>query len=275
MYRYGYHNGLSALDEDGFSFGDSDANNYYNALVTANGGDIDSQTLYSISLDTFKTAINTLFISLKADGTYSELVHFYPIAGGTANTHSVCAIDAAEELTYVGSPTHGADGITLNGTTQYIDSGNTPENDVGSHDNHLMQLFDTVDTNYGFGSRNASNEAFLFIMVGTNKIMDNTSSGVRLTVADSVLDKVNIITRVSNVDGQIYVDGSSIGTVTTAASDDPPSASTWFGAWNNNGSPSAYGAGDVRSASIGTGLSSSQASTLTNAVTAFNTSLGR
>ena len=273
--NYGYNIFFKNISGGGGPSIDADAQAYYDALNTENGGQVDYNTLYGISNSAALTAFSNFAAGCKTDGVYSLLTHLWPMFGGTAATHAVCFIDAASELTYTGLPTHSASGVTLNGTTQYINCNNDPSVDTAALDNHLMMWFDTVDTVYGFGSRNASDESLVYIQNGANALGDDTDAANRLTAANSNLDEVNMLTRVSLTDLQIYVDGSSIGTQTAINTGSLPTAETTLGAWNNNGSPVAYGAGDVKAGSIGDGMTATQAANFTTRLKTLNTTFGR
>jgi hypothetical protein len=72
---------------------------------------------------TITSAINNLVLSLKADSIWAKMTALYPLVGGTASTHKFNLkdprdLDAAFRLTFVGSPTHDANGVQGNGTSQ-------------------------------------------------------------------------------------------------------------------------------------------------------------
>lgn len=266
------------LEDDSSGFTDADAEAYYNALVVANGGDIDAMTLYGISLDALKSAIDDDFINNKADGVFSKLVHYWPYIGGTAATHAVDAITLDSLMTFVGAPIHGANGVTLNGTTQYINPNNNPNVDAFKDDNHLMQLYIGTDTSYAAGCRDGVTSKSLWMAEsGGNKLTDNTNAGsIRINVPNVVKNKVMISTRINVNRVDLYLDGLSIGNST--ANNGAGSMSTrptYFGARNLDGVADVYSLGDIRSSSVGLGLIASEALGFTDNIKALQTALGR
>lgn len=273
MYFYGI-NFKTIQGASGFSFSDTDAEAFYDAMATENGGDIDSSTLFGIDLDTYKGLIDTFFTDLKADSTYSKTTHLWPKIGGANAPNLVCAIDAASEGSYVGSPSSVAAGVDFDGSTQYFDAGNDPSADVAASSNSLMIWCDTADTQFGAGSRDSSAESFLLLQNGSSLLTDNTDAATRYTISNSTLDEVIIISRVSNTDQQFYIDGTSQGTDTTFDTFVMPTASSFYGSWNNNGTPAAYLDGVLKACSIGQGYTASEAATLTTAIKDLKTGLG-
>jgi hypothetical protein len=76
---------------------------------------------------TITSAINNLVLSLKADNIWTKMIAIYPFVGGTASTHKFNLKDprdlnAAFRLEYFGSPTHSADGMQGNGSSQYANT---------------------------------------------------------------------------------------------------------------------------------------------------------
>lgn len=271
-YKYGYKDGT------GGSSIDADAQAYYDALNTANGGQVDYSSLYSISNETALNAYSDFAVGCKADGVYSLLHYLWPMFGGTAACHVVDFIGAASQGSLVGFPSSGAQGTTLNGTSQYFDTGVAMSTYLSQNDNSIGCLLNnSVDTVYSMGAiSDGSTKALWMSCAGANKVTDNTNGGaVRLTVANSVLEKIIISTRVDANDIQMFVDGSSIGTNTTANSGGVPTNNAYFGARNNLGTADAYGAGDLQLAFLGQGLTPTQASNLTTRIKTLNAVFGR
>ena len=250
------------------------AQGYYDYLNTVNGGQVDYNSLYSVSNDQALSNFDTHFSSIRAFGYLNELNHYFPYFGGTAATHSVCAIDLAQELLFVNSPVHSANGVTLNGTTQYIDPQNTPSNDADQDSAHLMELFIGSGT-HGFGCRDTS-PSMWGSATATNKICDLNSAANRINVSNSATNNPFIISRTTDSRVDLYYDGTSIGNDTTfTAVALPTNYSTTFGARNLEGTIGLYANGDIRSSSIGTGLTAAQASHFNSQIKALQTAFGR
>lgn len=272
---------LTHFDASGYKFVDANAEAYYDAMATAYGGNLDA-SIYSLTLDQLKEGIDLDILNNKSGGVWSNLTRYYPFIGGTAATHAINAVSAASELSYVGSPTHGAQGTTLNGVSQYAKMNNTPSADCAPGDAHIM-IFPNVTSGNTFsvGSRDSSaNALFLRAFGGTTKQTDNldgvTGNG-RLTVASGVnLSKVHISSRTTTTLLHMYVDGSSIGNNTGPSLSSAGSTyGSLIGAWDNVGSPIHLLQGDLKAGSIGYGLTGAEASSFTNNLNTLNTLLGR
>jgi hypothetical protein len=72
-----------------------------------------------ITNSTQKRAVDTLVRGLKTFGLWSKIYGLYPFVGGTSATHAFNLKSALYPITWVNGPTHGANGVTGNGTTQY------------------------------------------------------------------------------------------------------------------------------------------------------------
>lgn len=87
---------------------DADAQAYINKVI-AEGGTLTTPN---------QTAINDLYVSLKANSLYTALKYMYPFMGGTGNSHKICGIEPTTSghiLTYggglTGSAAHTSAGI--------------------------------------------------------------------------------------------------------------------------------------------------------------------
>jgi hypothetical protein len=101
---------------------------------------------------TITSAIDNLVLSLKADSIWTKMTALYPFVGGTASTHKFNLkdprdLDAAFRLTFVGSPTHDANGMQGNGSSQYANT-------------HLISGDYTNDFGYGVYSNSFTTGTF-------------------------------------------------------------------------------------------------------------------
>lgn len=111
---------------------------YYDALVVANGGDIDTQTLYSVSLNNFKTYLSDMFNTLEDNGVYAKTKRWTPRLGGIGATQ---CINASNPGTY--------DGVYASGTT-FSANGTAYDGITGAENTGFNgQLFNSV-TDFGF-----------------------------------------------------------------------------------------------------------------------------
>lgn len=137
----------------GYPWQDADAQAYYNALYTANGGDIDSATLYSIDLDTFKGGLDTLFLGGKTNGWWSRAKSLHLYLGDSAATQGICA-KRLITCSFVGSPTFTYEGFgSAKPTNAYLATGLIPNSAFTGNDHSFYTLqgavVNTTGTNYG------------------------------------------------------------------------------------------------------------------------------
>lgn len=284
MYSYSFDNLFKKTGSGGvtppYTFLDADAQAYYNALSTANGGDIDANTLYSISLNTLKQAIDNWFINTKLDSTYTNVLAIWLNIGGTAATHAVEAISTTSLATYTDC-THSSSGIALNGTSSFIDSNVVPDTlGCGNNDNHIMMFHRNVINSISCGSTESGTE--VLGMSGTALDFDgfSTTSAATRNVSNYVgldIDVPIIYTRNASNDVQLYEDGVSVASAagTNVGSSTPNLLSTYFGANNNLGVDASHSESDFIAGGLGLGLSSGQCSTLSTELNTLNTTLGR
>lgn len=267
-----------------YEFTDSDAAAYWSTLEVENGGQVDCATIYGKSPAVVMAAVDTLFTSLKTDGTFGQIANLFLFVGGTDATHAVNAISAASELTYTGSPTHDQTGMVLNGSTQFADLNSPPDLLTNSaDDNHLAVWGDVSNDQISIGCRDAVGSSFWINTAGGGpqltfvSCLNTVGSGrIQDTVNSTQLDQLIVGSRTSNTDIAIYVDGSVFASDNSNQGGVMPSTQPlYLGAYNLIGTAGSFVAGSIKFASVGDGLSSSQVSTLNSAIKTFNTALNR
>jgi len=98
--------------------------------VAASAFDPDAQAFFTaanITDVTQQNAVNALAIGKKANGTWTKDQAIYPFVGGTALQHSFNLKNPSQfQITWGGTVTHNANGITGDGSTGYGNTGFTP-----------------------------------------------------------------------------------------------------------------------------------------------------
>lgn len=266
--------------QGGYIFINSEAEDLYNAHVSENGGlDIDSNGLYSISLYTLKEGLDNAVGSLISTGLWAKVVRFFIPIGGTADTHSINWKTASSELLYVGSPGQTAAGTILNGTTQYIDVNNVPNNDGSVFNFSLSHWIKNVTNGVSAAGSRDSTSVGMFQRVLSNTTYSGQILAVNMTPT-AVTNASQMITSSirSNASGgrEIYENDSSIFTaVGISVTTNSIVRSTKFGAWDNNGSILQYSAGNFVFGWVGYGVTDTDVSNLHSIVNTFNSLLGR
>jgi hypothetical protein len=245
--------------------------------------DADAQafiTAAAITDPTQQSAINTLVIDLKGYSIWTKFKAIYPIVGGTASQHKYNLKDprdlnAAFRLTYATGVTHSATGMVGNGTTglantQLQPSGNLTQN----------------STSYSFYSRTNVNLTQIEMGVGSfSNILEIRTAGITYhRVNGSALaqhadaNSLGFYTgnRTASTVINAWKNGVKIVTGATTASSAPTTGNIFILALNTGGGTGAnYSTKECAFASIGDGLTDTDAANLYTAVQAFNTSLSR
>jgi hypothetical protein len=254
---------------------DADAQAFFNR-VTAAGGSLTA---------TEQTAVNTLVLELKGYSIWSSMKAIYPMVGASA---AACAQNL-KSSSFTGSFTSGwtfaSTGATPNGTSAYMNSiftisGNITLPSISftyySRTNNA-QAGSPTEVGVGFGSGGLAyyeinarrsnqfssilNDNYLISAFTTN----NNSSGFY------------IANRTSNINFNIWKNGSKLNTNTTPTTFSNVPTNNILIAASKDGSAAIanFSSRETAFASIGDGLSDTQASDLYTAVQTFNTTLSR
>lgn len=246
-----------------------------------------------ITDQTQKDAICTLVRELKDSSLWSSMSAIYPLIGGTASSHkwnlkNPQNTNAAFRLTFSGTWTHSSSGADPNGTdafanTYYSATGN------GSFSDYAISVYLTENTTVGlypidmgasnFGSNlsidvsiNRPNESNKSVSASGNYITSGTvlQSASANTTAGYILS-----TRRGLSDFEIYKNGSSLASTTTAASSISLNVNYYLGATNSIGTTFNYSNRNIAFATVGAGLTDDQVRALNTIVEKFNDALGR
>lgn len=288
---------------DGLS--DSDVSNYYTSVQQFNQdlsrqvgvpivSDSDAQSFLNAAQITDLTqanAINTLVVGLKNASLWTKMKAIYPFVGGTATTHKWNLkdprdLDAAYRLAFFGAWTHSSTGALPNGTNAYADSFITPSANLNANSTHASYYSRTnVTTNAGteigtwYSGYNYGIELNLYRSVAAQKTaaIINSGGGAAQINGGSVTPTTGLLvgSRTSNSNGFVSKNGATIGTNTTTVTTQLSTFKIYLGAANNFGTAGAYSNKESAFASIGDGITESEATTLNTLVTNFETTLGR
>jgi len=258
--------------------------------------DADAQAFITAAVITDVTqqgAINTLVLALKGYSIWTKFKAIYPIVGGTASQHKFNLkdprdLDVAFRLTYATGFTHSATGMLPNGTSAF---GNTfLAGNLLTVSNQAMSYYSRTNTSaavnmYEVGYipatiyRNGLGVRSTFRSVANRSVSDIALiAGTGAAILANNLDSTGfyIANRNSNVDNKIHKNGvivgintSSIGTPTTS------SLNYYISASNSNGTANNFSNRECAFASIGDGLTDTDASNLYTAVQAYQTTLSR
>lgn len=250
MYGYGYTfvRGVGAsLDPDAQAF------------ITAAG----------ITDATQQGAINTLVLSLKADGLWTKMKAIYPMVGGTNAQHAWNLKNTAQyKITWYGGITSSSNGVTGNGTNGYGDT--FLNNDVlGRTDVHLSIYTPAIATVFGSVIASWANTFGSNIYSKPNPSVRINSSG---PVTFSPFTPGFILVKRPNSTQILIQKNNSITTYSLAYNS---YITTSFKLLKTGDYSAEYTNENLRFASMGDFLTDTESTNFYTAVQAFQTTLGR
>jgi hypothetical protein len=232
---------------------------------------------------TFKSAINQFVIDLKTNSLWTKMSRVYPFLGGTS---AKCATDlvTGNNGTFSGTFTYSANGPLPNGTNAYFDTG---LNATTLTANNVHLSFDSftnnavaVDYDMGVSTNPASgiDNYDLFIRRTGNTCGFDAGTfpngRVSSTTTDSLAYYVGSI--VANNDRRLFRNGTQLNISTTSFTPTLPNFSfTIFGLRKNLGGTDFYGSKGAKLATIGSGLTASEVTTLHTIRSTFQTAVSR
>jgi hypothetical protein len=267
----------------------------WRSAAPASGQDADALafiTAATITNPTQQSAIDTLVKALKTANIWTKMKALYPFVGGTAAQHRFNlkdprTVDAAFYLDFLGGGTHSANGYQPNGTTAYADTKFIiaqvyPSSITNIHVSYYSRtntnsynIIGMQDDSVGQGSQvyiqdNGSIQYYSALNTNSNSITVNK-------VQSSIGHYLTSRTSLTSLKG--YRDGVVQGSNTTPSSSSNLRSTLPFviGATIYKLSSIQYYYGNKESAfaSIGDGLTDTEAANFYTAVQAFQTTLGR
>ncbi len=246
-----------------------------NNITPPDSFDDDSETYFTAGAITDireKDVANTLIVGLKANNLFSKMVGLYLMSPTSLAAAAVNAkTPGTHDITYVNTPTHSANGVDFNGTTQYGDTNITPSTDLTLNDTHLSQYNRENTTTAGdtLSSRQAASALIAWTIRRAVDIMDifmyNTGAGALTGVSNTRSDRLNLLTRRSITDMEVYRDGVSLAT-SIIGGGALPNEKLYISARNQVGVASFFDSREIVFDSVGLGLTNAEAIILTNLV---------
>ena len=261
--------------------------NYYpliSIMPKAAGFDPDAQafiTAASITDPTQQSAINQLVLDLKGYSIWTKFKAIYPIVGGVASSHAVnLKTPGTYNLTYASGMTHSSTGMVANGSTGYANSNLNPSSALTLNSTHLS-FYSRTST-----ITNAQREIAIY-QSGDNPTMAlGTNTGVEISdhynfnnnrVSGSIASATGfyIGTRTTSTSHKLYKNNTTLGTNTTTNSNLLPNGNVFICGANSTNLGFSSSTKQCAFASIGDGLTDTEAANFYTAVQAYQTTLGR
>lgn len=248
--------------------------------------DTDAQafiTAASITDSTQKSAINQLVLDLKSANIWTKMKAIYPFVGGNASSHKFNLkdprdLDAAYRLVFSGGWTHSSTGALPNGTTGYASTFLNPSAVLSLNSTHLSYYSRTTN---GFGTMFSSINNFyngvIYSIYDSNKLYSRTNrtSATPQSATPTISNSLGLLiqNRNSSTVEQLYQNTTNYNF--SYNSSIVPGINLEMATYNEYGVRMIYSNLECSFASIGTGLTDTEASNLYTAVQTFQTTLNR
>jgi hypothetical protein len=245
----------------------------FNLRVIAAGGSLTTTEL---------NAINTLVTDLKSAGIWNLMKVIYPIVGGTSSSCGINLVNSSFTGIFTAGWLFSSDGITPNGTSDYMDTVfNTSINLIKTSAHLSLYVRNNTASGLPYDFANAANtgmtidSSYLITRYAGNfsyfGIADPTyGTGVNVSIDSQGFWCGSRITNTQF----FYRNGIQVGTG-TAGSTNLANNNLYLGAANGNGTAVFFANKQYAFATIGESLSSIQALSFYNAVQTFQTTLSR
>jgi hypothetical protein len=239
---------------------------------------------------TITSAVDTLVQGLKTDGVWTKLKAVYPFVGGTPTTHKFNLANALDEdtsfrLAFSGGWTHSSNGALPNGTNGYANTFlnlNTLTNN-STHLSYYSRINTAGSTRVEIGG--GSNAAFTHLRMLLRRISGNYNgdqyfdlTGLnRIDFPVSSSQGYFIDSRINNLTHKAFRSNTLIGSESYLQSNNISSVNSniFIGAGSNTGTAELFSDRQCAFATIGDGLTDTEASNLYTRVQAFQTTLSR
>jgi hypothetical protein len=248
----------------------------------------------SITDNTQKSAINKLVTDLKSASIWTKMKAIYPFVGGTASQHRFNLKDprtvtGAYYITFNGGGSHSSQGYLPDGITSYANTNFIPSTGISNGASTHFSLYTNTNTfptvngeykvNGGYQFPPLKIFQLVFLKQSTGESTYGCSLGgiTSLNVNSSTPTTMGFTlgTRTSATSLKLFQNNTLLGTNTTSETNGLPNVNMYLAAINGAGVIDNYNNMPHQFASIGDGLSDSEATAFTNAVLAFNTTLNR
>ena len=249
--------------------------------VTAAGGSLSA---------TEKTAVNTLVVQMKLDEIWTPMKAIYPMVGASAAACAQNLKSSSFTGTFSSGWTFASTGVTPNGTSAYMDTFLNPSTILSSLDSNHLSYYSRTNSTLGIapseiGCVNTTTGQDLELFLGrssaptttayvANNYNNNLLSGSN---GGSTLGFYNG-SRNSSTSLKLYKNGTLLNTLTTARSGNYNNYPIAIGNLRDSAttlSGICYSNKQCAFASIGDGLTDTEASNFYTAVQAMQTTLSR
>lgn len=253
---------------------DADAVAFFTRVTTAGG---------SLS-NTEKVAVNQLVLDMKSAGIWSAMKAVYPMVGASAAACAQNLKSSSFTGTFTSGWTFASTGVKGNGTSAYMDSTFNPSTQSTNNNTHIsfysrsniqeagaeMGVFKSGDVRWSM----ELNFYFNGVSYGFASDQYNYTTG-RVSNANTNSQGFYIASRTNSTTHKAFKNNAQLGTTNTGVSGNVSNINVNMYIGAVNASSISYSSKECAFASIGDGLTDTQASNLYTAVQAFQTTLSR
>ena len=238
-------------------------------------------TAASITDSTQQSAVNTLVTDLKGYGIWSKMKALYPFVGGTASTHKFnlknpLNTDAAFRLVFNGGWTHSANGALPNGTNAFANTFFAPSSNLTTSSAHFSKYNRTNDLTGikvdGAIDNSITQTFFQHNYTDANGVIGEVGGIVSYTQTDT--RGLFTVVRTATNSSKVFKNATQQGATNTTTITYLANTNIYIGA-RNAGIGQFFNTYQAAFASIGDGLTDTEAANFYTAVQAFNTTLNR
>jgi len=245
--------------------------------------DADAQafiTAAGITNATQQSAVNQLVLDLKSANIWTKMKAIYPIVGGTASTHKWNLkdprdLDAAFRLNFSLGWTHSSNGMTP--SNAYADTFLIPSTSLSLNSQHISYYSRTNSngTEVEMGCNNSGGAPNTILEIRTTGVTYMSMAGnAYLSYTDSNSFGMYIGNRTASNIIKLHKNNSVVATGTTASTSNPINQLS-IGALNTGGGRLYYTTKQCAFASIGDGLTDTEAANFYTSINTYQTTLGR
>lgn len=272
---------------DGITYSDSAYGTDSDTTSAGSSYETESDTFFAANTGLStpqKDAVDALVVSLKAIG-WTKFKAVYPFIGGSAAAHKWNLINPVDtnggfRITWDGTITHDANGITGDGTTGWGETYLDLATDISSPttSNHLSVYSRTNSnpSNY-YESDNASAGEMRWGILVKQSGDAYGFNGSTITAAVTTSQRLFVNTRTAHNVFKLFQDNTQVGSTetTTQTGATPQSVTQPVLAYKANGTVTQYSGRNIAFMSIGDGLSDADVAALNTAVNTYQTALSR
>jgi hypothetical protein len=230
---------------------------YYNRVIAAGG---------SLST-TEQNATKTLIADLKTAGIWSSMKAIYPMVGASAAACAQNLKSSSFTGTFTSTGwTFASTGVTPNGTSAYFDTGLNPNGFTSWHKSYYSRTTNTTGRDIGIEGYDLilSLGGTIYSRFGTSNVVTSNSDSKGFYIS----------TEAPTLSHKLFKNSSQLGT-TQSFGGSYPNFNTYIGAISVANVPTYFTVRQCAFASLGDGLTDTQASNFYTAVQAFQTTLSR